>query len=260
MFSALLGVDSPAVSAVRREVAGRIALTTSRAISRTESLEMVLETGIDADHGVISLLQREVRVRGESLKNVVVIRKTEENREESELGKSVRPRLSRRNNTADFCTQALLAGVIGEVCLVGFTRREEFHPRLMAKRDVTTLTRNAYLRPQLIDGLLVGAMLEDNFTVHLRSCRYMIPKASRSEASHLAASAAVVGRTRTGSTSTCPLVVRAPFDCTNMTGRAHEQRDDRDFVNSGHSGIEEQRKGYTGGQWYKESITVLLYS
>ena len=54
----------------------------------------------------------------------------------------------------------------------------------------------------------------------------MIPKASRSEASHLAAE---VGRTRTGSTSTCPLVVRAPLDYANMTGRVHNERDDGDF-------------------------------
>lgn len=59
IFSAPLGdeaLDSPAVSAVRREVAGRIALPTSRATSCTDRLragEMELETGIDA---VASLL------------------------------------------------------------------------------------------------------------------------------------------------------------------------------------------------------------
>ena len=160
---------------------------------------------------------------------VVVILKTEDNCEESKLGKSVRPRLSRRSNTVDFCTQVLLAGKVGEVFLIGFTRREGFQPRLMAKRGITRPRRTAYLHPQLIDGLLAGVMLEDNFTVHFRSCRHVIPKASRSEASHLAASAAEVGRTRTGSTSTCPLIVRAPFDYTNTTGRVHDKRDDGDF-------------------------------
>lgn len=58
IFSALLGGEalySPAVSAVRREVAGRIALPTSRATctDRLRVGEMELETGIDA---VASLL------------------------------------------------------------------------------------------------------------------------------------------------------------------------------------------------------------
>lgn len=71
---------------------------------------------------------------------MVIIRETEENGEESELGRVVSPRLDSKRDAVDSSTQSLLAGDVCRMELVGrLTCREKLQPGLVVKRSITRL-------------------------------------------------------------------------------------------------------------------------
>lgn len=148
---------------------------------------MKLHPHIYTSKGFHHLLKTEAWLCGEGLANMVIERKGKQDAQKHEFSTVLCFHLVRQCEVIDPCPEPLHAG---REASVGFVRdlahREEFQPCLVMEGGITRLMHAPDLHPELIHWL-IG--LKTSSLCSFKAVDMITPRASHSEASHLAASA-----------------------------------------------------------------------